>query len=336
MACHLQIPKAIRELLEQGAHVLVNVSGGKDSDAMLKLLWDAYTLHGWRGDFRVVTCDLQRNEWDFSLPHIQKFVSETTGKQVEVIRREQGDLVDQWWTRYRTLQQEGRADRVPPWSSASARFCTKAQKEAQVNKFIVKQYPQEAVILSCIGIRADESPARKHKQVVQVYTQSPSAPTKNRHVYRWLPIHEFSLSDVWSTLGWTLERLEALRSEVKANIQPGDREGLYALLKNWNYHANPVYALGNDRCSCRLCVLANQNDLLNGILWNPDHYRDLVELELISGFSFQQGRWLAEMQPDLLSDEQRQRWTQLRQTVPQASIKTITKHTSPVQLALPW
>lgn len=336
MVRRLQIPQTIRELLEQGAHVLVNVSGGKDSDAMLKLLWDTYTEHGWHGDFRVVTCDLQRNEWTFSLPHIQKFVSETTGKQVEVIRREQGDLVDQWWTRYRTLQKEGRADRVPPWSSAKARFCTKAQKEAQVNKFIIKHYPQDAVILSCIGIRADESPARKHKQVVQAYTQSPTAPTKNRHVYRWLPIHEFSLSDVWSTLGWTLERLEALRSEVKANIQPGDHEDLYALLRNWNYHANPVYALGNDRCSCRLCVLANKNDLLNGILWNPDHYRDLVELELTSGFSFQQGRWLAEMQPDLLSDEQHQRWAQLRQTAPQAPIKIVAKPVSPIQLTLPW
>jgi tRNA(Ile)-lysidine synthase TilS/MesJ len=44
MACHLQIPHTIRDLLEQGAHVLVNVSGGKDSDAMLKLLWDASCL----------------------------------------------------------------------------------------------------------------------------------------------------------------------------------------------------------------------------------------------------------------------------------------------------
>jgi hypothetical protein len=75
--------------------------------------------------------------------------------------------------------------------------------------------------------------------------------------------------------------------------------------------------------------------LLNGILWNPDHYRDLVELELTSGFSFQQGRWLAEMQPDLLSDAQRQRWTQLRQTAQQASVKIATKPISPVQLTLP-
>lgn len=335
LSCGLQIPQTILDLLEQGAHLLINVSGGKDSDTMLKLLWNAYIQHKdrWRGDFRVVTCDLGRNEWGFSLPHIQKFVSETTGKQVEVIRREQGDLVEQWWTRYRTLQAEGRADRVPPWSSAAARFCTKAQKEAQVNKFIVEHYPQDALILSCIGIRADESPARKHKQVVQPYTQSPTAPTKNRYVYRWLPIHEFSLRDVWSVLGWTLERLEALRAEVKTNIQPGDRVGLQALLTRWNYHANPVYALGNDRCSCRLCVLANQNDLLNGILWNPDHYRDLVELELTSGFSFQQGRWLAEIRPELLSDDQRERLAQLRGTVP---VHPTPSDTAPVQLTFTW
>ncbi len=117
----LHIPQTIRKLLEQGAHLLINVSGGKDSDTMLKLLWEAYVEHNWQGDFRVVTCDLQRNEWPFSLPHIHRFVSDTTGKQVEVIHREQGDLLDQWWTRYRTLQDEGRAERVVGSSITSER-----------------------------------------------------------------------------------------------------------------------------------------------------------------------------------------------------------------------
>lgn len=332
----LHIPQTIRMLLEQGAHLLINVSGGKDSDTMLKLLWEAYVEHNWQGDFRVVTCDLQRNEWPFSLPHIHRFVSDTTGKQVEVIHREQGDLLDQWWTRYRTLQDEGRSERVPPWSSAAARFCTKAQKESQVNKFIVKHYPRDSVILSCIGIRSDESPARKNKQVVQAYTKSPTAPTKNRHVYRWLPIHEFSLSDVWSTLGWTLERLEALRAEVKATVQPGDVKKLQVVLDRWGYTANPVYALGNDRCSCRMCVLANQNDLLNGILWNPDHYRDLVELELTSGFSFQQGRFLADIRPELLTEDQRERRARLRQIPEVRPTVTAKPTTLPVQMTLPW
>lgn len=306
MSRALTLPTAVQGLLDRGAHLIVNVSGGKDSDCMLKLLWQASQRHRWTGDFRVVTCDLGRNEWDFSLPHIRQFVRETTRQAATILHRPQGDLLEQWWTRYRTLQAEGRADQVPPWSSAAARFCTKAQKEQQVNKFIIQQYPSDAIIISCIGLRADESPARRNKADFQAYERSPTAPTKNRLVYRWLPIHQFSLDDVWRTLGWSLERLQALQADVQATVQPGDRDGLLALLAHHRFPANPVYALGNDRCSCQLCVLANQNDIVNGIIWNPEHYRDVVDLEIESGFSFQPKHFLGSLRPDLLHPDQRQ------------------------------
>lgn len=85
-----------------------------------------------------------------------------------------------------------------------------------------------------------------------------------------------------------------------------------------------------------MCVLANQNDLLNGILWNPDHYRDLVELELTSGFSFQQGRFLADIRPELLTEDQRERRARLRQTPEVRPTVTAKLTTLPVQMTLPW
>jgi len=303
----ISLPQEVMHLLTDGAHLLVNVSGGADSDAMLTQLWRLYQQnhpHAWPGSFTTIHSHLQRNEWPFTLPHIQRYVTELTGQPPVIVKREKGDLLDRWWQRYHTLQAEGRD--VPPWSSAAARFCTGEMKAQVIHRWTRKHFPRNATVISAIGIRADESPARARKSVFHPETKA-SAPTKNRHVYRWLPIHDFTLADVWATLGWTLERLEALRTEVRTQIQPGDFEALQTVLDRWGYTANSVYALNNDRCSCRLCVLASRNDLLNGIRWNPDHFRDLVELELASGFGFQQGRWLADLCPELLTDDQRSR-----------------------------
>jgi len=59
--------------------------------------------------------------------------------------------------------------------------------------------------------------------------------------------------------------------------------------------------------SCSLCILASKADLLNGIEYHPEYYRQLVALELASGFSFRPGLWLADLRPDLLSDDLRAR-----------------------------
>ena len=58
--------------------------------------------------------------------------------------------------------------------------------------------------------------------------------------------------------------------------------------------------------------MASRNDLANGVVWNPNHFRDLVDLEITSGFSFQHKRWLADFAPELLTADQRQRLAQVR------------------------
>jgi len=78
--------------------------------------------------------------------------------------------------------------------------------------------------------------------------------------------------------------------------------------------------------SCSLCILASKSDLLNGIDYHPEYYRQLVDLELASGFSFRPGLWLADLRPDLLSDDLRARAaarTQRVSTPPAAPIRPI-------------
>ena len=80
------------------------------------------------------------------------------------------------------------------------------------------------------------------------------------------------------------------------------------------FTAHVAYLRGNNRVSCALCPLANKNDLANGARYNPGLFRELVEIEITSGFSFQHKRWLADFAPELLTADQRQRLAQVRNT----------------------
>jgi len=289
----LRIPSEVENLLDDGAHLVVNVSGGADSNAMLVLLW-AHRGR-WPGQFHVIHAHLGRNEWRFTLPHIRTFVPQITGQPPVIVEREAGDLLARWWQRFETLKAQGRD--VPPWSSSAARFCTSEMKTQICHRWIRQQFPREAVVISALGIRSQESAGRARKPVFAP-EKSASAPTKQRHVYRWLPIHHFTLADVWNVFGWSLNDLNALRAEVRERIRPGNDTALHDLLARRKYRQHPAYALGNTRVSCAACVLASRGDLLNGIAWQSEHFRDLVDLEIASGFSFQPGRWLADLPDD--------------------------------------
>jgi hypothetical protein len=57
--------------------------------------------------------------------------------------------------------------------------------------------------------------------------------------------------------------------------------------------------------SCAFCILSSLHDLVQSATCpdNHDIYRELVELEIGSAFSFQESRWLADIAPHLLSGE---------------------------------
>lgn len=284
--------------------ILVNTSGGKDSDATLTEVWAWIHRHNIPPDsLYVISADLKRNEWPFALPHINQFTRDLTGKEPIIVSRPQGDVLQMWEDRYHKLQDEGRTT-VAPFSSSSARYCTSGAKRAQIQKAIIKLFPRDYVVINALGIRADESAARRKKKTLTCLTRSPTAPTLNRHVYNWLPIHSWSLADVWHSLGWSLDELRLLQKDVRNRVTPGDYDALATVCAEWGYRWNPAYALGNTRQSCSLCVMASRHDLRNGIQWNPDHFRDIADLERRSGFSFQANQWLSDLGQDYLTDDE--------------------------------
>jgi len=252
-------------LLRGGAHLVLSVSGGKDSDAMCHHLLDQRRAEGWGGRVMLVHADLGRAEWHTTPDYVRQ-LAQRTGVELHVVRYTHGDLIDRIWARWESLQQAG-----CPWPSAQARYCTSEMKVAPISRFIRQTFPSGQVVCA-LGIRAQESRPRAHKCVFTPRTDC-TAPTKGRWVWNWLPLHHWTEAQVW----------ESIR-------QHGDV-----------YH--PAYALGNQRLSCALCVLGSLNDLLNGAIHHPDTYRELCRIEAVTGYSFRPTLWLADLYPHLLPPE---------------------------------
>lgn len=227
--------------------VLVNTSGGKDSQAMLTFLVELADAQGYpRHHFLAVHADLGRVEWAGTRDLAER-QADHYGLRFEVVSRAKGDLLDQIEAR-----------RMFP--SAAARYCTSDQKTSQVAKLMTRQaaafrnsgHDRPIRILNCLGLRAEESPALAKKPPYG----PDSASNSRRQVTRWLPIFDWTEVEVWQTIA---------RSGVP-------------------YH--PAYAAGMPRLSCVFCVLAGRKELVLAAKLNPGLAQEYAQLEARIGHTF--------------------------------------------------
>lgn len=139
--------------------------------------------------------------------------------------------------------------------SARQRWCTSDLKNATIQKFIRRYMNENAlkVGFNCVGLRSEESPGRAKKSPLFVNTKL-NAPTKSREVYDWYPVFAHSKEEVFDTI------------------------------EDAGQQAHPMYGVRgnkNDRLSCALCILANKNDLTNGVVERPDLYTDYIAIERV-------------------------------------------------------
>lgn len=281
------LPEEIEERLENGAHLVISVSGGKDSDVMALTLAKLHKARGWQGQLVMVHSDLGRMEWKESLPHCYNLAEKIdarlavvrktrkvkrTNKDGETVTTErQYDLLMGFRQRmYKLMDEDGNVT-SPHWASSAARYCTSDWKRAPIDKWIRNTWKRDDDVVIAIGLRRDESSARAKKPCMRE-RKGASAPTKNRNVFDWHPI-----------LHYTMEDIEAVCEEF-----------------DWELHV--AYNLGNERLSCQMCVLACEGDIKNGVYNNPKLYRQLVAQEVRSGYTYQQNRPLWRVAPELLTD----------------------------------
>ena len=253
--------------------VIINSSAGKDSQAMLDFvveLCDRSKVP--RSRLVVAHADLGRVEW----PGTRELAEEQArhyGLAFFAIKRPQGDLLQH-------IEQR----RMFP--SPTSRYCTSDHKRAQVHKLFTHLTTQalrsekaRVGILNCMGLRAEESPARAKKNP---FARDERASNSKRIVDVWLPIHAWTTTQVW-------ERIRG--SGVR-------------------HH--PAYDLGMPRLSCCFCIFSPRSALLLAGKHNPELLAEYVAVEERINHSFRKELPLASIQQALADGEEPgrvQNWT---------------------------
>ena len=144
--CDIAVPPECRELVQRGALVAVNHSGGKDSQCMTILLSGLVS----REQLLVVHAPLGEVEW----PDTQTLIEATIPDGVPLIfaRTASGKSL------LERIEERGR------FPSASARYCTSDTKRTPIERELrryLKAHPRHGgLVISAMGMRASESSAR--------------------------------------------------------------------------------------------------------------------------------------------------------------------------------
>lgn len=243
--------------------ILINSSAGKDSQAMLDLVFHAARDQGVSDRVVVVHCDLGQVEWA-GTKELAEEQATHYGARFEVVSRIQGDLLTH-------IEQRGM------FPSNKARYCTSDHKRAPVCRLMTSLTKELALdrparILNCMGLRADESPARA-KRVPFVQADPIYSNLTKRHVDTWLPIHSWTVDQVW------------------------DR------IKSSGVRHHKAYDLGVPRLSCCFCIFAPRNALLIAGEHNPSLLARYVNVEQTIGHTLRKDQSLAEIQTALTAGE---------------------------------
>jgi 3'-phosphoadenosine 5'-phosphosulfate sulfotransferase (PAPS reductase)/FAD synthetase len=272
------IDATIAAAVARGAVVAMSLSGGKDSTAAAFEANAALDAAGHPRSRRIaVHADLGRAEWRQTSATVEA-IAASLGLPLHIVRHGQHDMVSRWQDRFeRGLARYAALETlclIGPWSSPSLRFCTSEFKAAVITRFLRASYPGDEII-SVIGIRRDESHGRRLAPISAIDTRLADA--RGTRGLVWHPLVEWQTGDVFD---------------------------LHAHACLPLHDAYTVF--GSTRLSCGFCIMSSLRDMLASASCDGNHdlYGLLVDLELRSAFSFQAGRWLADVAPALLSTRQ--------------------------------
>lgn len=265
--------------------ILVNSSAGKDSQAMLDYVVAICDSKGVpRQRIVVVHADLGEEEW----PGTKELAAEQAahyGLRFEVVTRIGRVKDNDQGTTYKRGEVYGGildyAKRRGKWPSSTNRWCTSDFKRAPVRRLITQlehewrmgAIPTRGVtfrLLNCMGMRAQESSGRAKYLPFVRGAQAGAKDTKaactgRREVDTWLPIHGWTVDEVWQRI-----RESGVR-----------------------YH--PAYDLGMSRLSCRFCIFAPKGMLIRSGHANPELLDKYVAVEKLTGHRFRMDTSLAEV-----------------------------------------
>ncbi|MEV0437679.1 phosphoadenosine phosphosulfate reductase family protein [Streptomyces spectabilis] len=264
------VPAALLRLADW---ILLNSSGGKDSQAMASHVCDLAAKVGLLHRVVIVHADLGDVEWEGTRKLAQE-QARRLGVRFEIVKAEGGDLLSRTVARFFKLkakaEKEAReqgldpatAKIAPAWPSSSARWCTSDLKRGPVRKLMTRLVAElgdigrPVRILNCMGQRAAESAPRAKLAPVEI--DRPASNGK-RHITTWRPIHGWTDAEVWKEIA---------------------RSGL-------PYHE--AYDWGMSRLSCSFCVLGCEADVVLAARLRPTKATEYIAVETQVGADFKNG-----------------------------------------------
>lgn len=188
--------ETIHKKLTEADWIVINSSAGKDSQAMTDYVVTlADELGIQRSKIVMVHADLHEMEW----PGTKELAEEHAkhyGIRFEVVTRRTASGNEQ------TLLEQVRERGM--WPSSTCRYCTSDHKRGPVRTLLTRLAAEtraaggrKAIIVNCLGLRADESPARAKKIPWGLDAGSSNG---RRDVWAWLPIHSWSEGMVWDRI----------------------------------------------------------------------------------------------------------------------------------------
>lgn len=231
--------------LRQFDKILISVSGGKDSHAMLWLIRDLADRQGVPRDRLLAVYADTGMEWHNAGAHVQA-LCKAAGVELATVYPVR-PMIEKIAFRIERVKKAGKSQAGFP--TPDCRYCTSAQKVEPMDKEMRKYFGK---LLKVTGERWAESKARStYAEFVAVSRLN----SRERQVFGWRPMLAFSEADIW------------------------------AMVHDTGVPRHVCYEMGCERLSCAGCIFSRDHELKIEMRENPAIFEALDRLEVESGYT---------------------------------------------------
>jgi DNA sulfur modification protein DndC len=258
---------------------VIGYSGGKDSTAVLQIVWTA--LSKLPPEERQKPVFVIASDTKVETPVIVDFIDDTLRRIGETAaaagmpfqtEKVMPTLNDSFWVNL--------IGRGYPAPTARFRWCTERMKIDPANRFIEEKVTQYGEVIMVLGVRKAESSTRM--QLMSTYEVKDHILRRHsmlQGAYVYAPVAEFSTQDIWDYL---------------LNVPSpwgGDNRKLITLYRNANAGECPLVidtttpSCGNSRFGCWVCTVAMKDNSMEALIENGEEWLEPL---------FEVRQWLAE------------------------------------------
>jgi len=280
--------------------ILVNTSGGKDSQCQMGVVVKMASEQGVLDCVTAVHADLGRMEHNGTMD-LAREQAEAYGIPFVVVSRKQGDILDNTVQKHESIVRRDKRDKngelQVAWPDKANSWCTSEHKTAQVMKLVTKlvdefcvktwgkkfsrggDMPRPVRVLSCLGLRSAESGPRSERLAAMIAKEGHAIRKAHkghsngkRIVDEWFPIESWSTDEVWNFIHESGVRYAPTYDGNNA----GDRKGM-------------------SRLSCTFCILASKRDLTISARNYPELAQEYIKVEKLTGKTMRQDFSISEL-----------------------------------------